>query len=112
MLLSDMEPHEQLAFAGLVRTLARQDGELSEEATATVAGLAREVGSSELWQLMVEAHEKLPGPSDVCAAAERVTRPEVRRFIYDRLVALAESDGVDVSETQLLGWLARAWDLD
>lgn len=107
--LSHLEPHERLAFAGLVRMLMRQDGEVTPEEAVAVSQIAKEAGPQQFWAAMNQAAECLPAPGDVSKAAGEVTRPEVRRWIYDHLVALAESDGVDVSEESLLRWLARAW---
>lgn len=110
--LSDLEPHERLAFAGLVRMLTRQDGKVTPEEASAITNLSKAAGSQQFWAAMNQAGECLPTPADVSKAAADVTRPEVRRWAYDHLVVLAESDGVDVSEQSLLMWLAGAWSLD
>ncbi len=112
MTLNDLEPHEKLALAGLVRALIRMDGAVSPEEGSAVSKLAHQVGAKEFWALMGKAQESLPTPADVSEAAEKVIRREVRRWAYGELRRLADSDGVEVAEVALLEWLRRAWALD
>jgi hypothetical protein len=110
--LSELEPHERLAFAGLVRALVRQDGEVSPEEATAMTKLAHRVGAQQFWAAMKTAQECLPNPSDVTEAAQDVTRTEVREWAFGQLRILADADGFDVAEQALLQWLSRAWELE
>lgn len=112
MTLDDLEPHERLALAGLVRAMTRQDGVVSAEEASAVTRLANAVGAKEFWLAMNEAQRTLPDPGDVSKAAEKVTRPEVRRWMYETLEELAGADELVVAEEALLHWLVRVWSLE
>ncbi|MBO6937726.1 MAG: hypothetical protein JJ863_22345 [Deltaproteobacteria bacterium] len=112
MKLKDLEPHERLALAGLVRAMTRQDGVVSAEEATAVTMLANAVGAKEFWFAMNEAQLTLPDPGDVSKAAETVTRPDVRQWIYGWLEDLAGADEVVVAEEALLRWLHQLWELD
>jgi len=109
--LSDLEPHERLAFAGLVRAMIRMDGEVTPDEAHAVTKIANAVGAQQFWAAMKTAQECLASPAEVSKAAEQVTRPEVRAWALGELRKLADSDGLDISEDALLRWLARAWEL-
>lgn len=112
MKLSELDDHERLVFAGLVRAMTRQDGEVTAEEAAEVTRLANEVGAKEFWFAMNEAQKMLPEPGDISNAAEGVTRQEVRRWMYEQLEILAGADEVVVAEEALLHWLVRIWSLE
>ncbi len=112
MTFDDLEPHERLALAGLVRAMTRQDGVVSAEEATAVTMLADAVGAKAFWSAMNDAQRTLPKPGDVSRAAEKVTRPEVRRWIYETLEDLAAADEIVVAEEALLHWLVRLWSLE
>ncbi len=109
MKLSD---HERLVFAGLVRAMTRQDGVVTGEEAAVVKELADVLGAEAFWSAMKEAQRTMPGPGDVSSAAASVTRPEARRWMFERLEELAAADEIVVAEEALLHWLVRIWSLD
>jgi len=112
MKLTELDDHERLVFAGLVRAMTRQDGEVTAEEAAAVTQLANAVGAKDFWLAMNEAQQMLPEPADISNAAEGVTRPKVRRWMYEQLEELAGADEVVVAEEALLHWLVRLWSLE
>ena len=128
MTLDDLEPHERLAFAGLVRMMVRADGVLSPAESAALSTLAREVGSMRFWRCMTEAQQALPdkapipadNPSsealpdmeDLSDAARNVERQPIREWIYEVLMGMAAADGnIGDSEGRMLDWLRALWGL-
>lgn len=110
--LDDLEPHERLAFAGLVRTMVRADGVLTAAESAALSTLAREVGSLRFWRCMTEAQQALPDMEDLSDAARNVSRPPVQQWIYEVLVGMAAADGnMGEAEGRLLDWLRALWGL-
>jgi len=109
--LSDLEPHERLALAGLLRFLVRMDGKLSSDEVAALATLGKELGSTLFWQTMARAQQELESADDVVEAVERVERPHVREWIYGILMGIAVVDGLSDEESELLDWLLQTWQM-
>ena len=49
---------------------------------------------------------------DVIASVTEVTDPRTRTWMYALLLEVANVDGLDVSEQQMLMWLANTWQVD
>ncbi|MEO0325708.1 MAG: hypothetical protein AAF447_22315 [Myxococcota bacterium] len=107
---AELEEHERLALAGLVRLMVRMDGEFTPAEVGAVAQIARDLGSSDFWTMMNEA--QLLEMEELAARVERVTRKPIRAWMYGLLVDLAGVDGVDPAEGELLKWLTETWELD
>lgn len=103
-----MKDDERTAFAGLLRLMTRMDGVLSPQEVASVSALAREIGAPELWSLMNET--SLLERADLVVLIDDV-RPQMRRWIHGILTRVAQADGVDESELELLWWLEDRWEL-
>lgn len=120
---------EELAFAGLARTLVRLDGVFSpEEAEALLPLLTvvltfpnttpreidaplTEAETKRGVELLDRSARELPTEEAVRAAAQEIVRPEVRQLFYDALFELAAVDSVSTSEDSLLHWLRELWHL-
>ena len=111
MQLSDLEPHERLALAGLLRLLVRIDGALSPAEVTALASLGRELGSALFWQSMAEAQQQLGSADEVVEAVETVERAPVRAWIYGILLGIAAVDGLTPEESELLEWLQQTWEM-
>ena len=109
--LGDLSPEERRAFVGLVRLMVRIDGEFSAQEVQALTLLARDVGSLEFWTEMRNAQEVLASADDVVRAVEEVNRQPVCEWMYGALMGLAAVDGIDVAESDLLGWLGTTWNL-
>ena len=103
---------EQLVFAGLVRVLVRMDGTFSTEEVKAVHRVATELGTKAFWAAMTESQNALPTVDDVIASVAEVTDPRTRTWMYALLLEVANVDGLDVSEQQMLMWLANTWQVD
>ncbi|MEM1416538.1 MAG: hypothetical protein AAGH15_16625 [Myxococcota bacterium] len=105
----ELEPHERLALAGLVRLMVRMDGEFSPGEVIAVSELAKQLGSAEFWTMMNEA--QLLEMEELSGRVATVQRLPVRVWMYGVLVELAAVDGIDPAETELLDWLSETWSL-
>ncbi|MEM7447900.1 MAG: hypothetical protein AAF355_06640 [Myxococcota bacterium] len=106
-----LNEHEQLAFAGLIRLIVRSDGSFTGPEAKMLGQIAASVGSQLFWKLMRTAQEKLETADDVFMQVAYVTRPEIRLWIYTVLHEIAQCDGVDRREDEVLEWLISTWDL-
>ena len=126
-----LAPHEQLAFAGLVRMLIRADGEFTAEEQYVVEMVTAELVPSPskdgtyrdapappepdpeaIWALIDRAGRELRDEAAVLRAAESVTTPEARGAIYQALREIAEADVISEAEWPLLHSLARLWGIE
>ena len=103
---------EQLLLTGLVRVLVRMDGTFSPEEMRAVQRVVEKVRARDFWARMVESQSELPTIDAVSREAMALVDPDKREFFFAILVHLARVDGVDVSEKQMLMWLARSWQVD
>jgi hypothetical protein len=110
--LKELEPHEQLALAALLRLLVRLDGEFSAGEQAAVEEIALDYGERRFWKLMDEAAQKAPDEQGIRTAALSVVRPPARELIYGLLLGVAQSDVIQGRESSLLDWLRAEWRLD
>lgn len=101
---------ELLVLAGLVRVMLTADGRLSHRELEHADELPRHLDlAADEWQrLWEEATRALPNATRVREAAARL-RPEVRDAVYERLYHLADADGLDDAEWDLLEWLDETW---
>jgi uncharacterized tellurite resistance protein B-like protein len=103
---------ERLVFAGLVRVLVRMDGTFSTDEVKAVHRVATQLGTKEFWGAMTESQSALPSVDDVIAAVPAVHDPRTRTWMFAMLLEVANVDGCDPSEQQMLGWLGRTWQVD
>jgi uncharacterized tellurite resistance protein B-like protein len=101
---------ELLVLAGLVRVMLTADGRLSQRELEHADELPRHLDlSADEWRrLWEEATRTLPNATQVREAAAHL-RPEVRDAVYERLYHLADADGLDDAEWDLLEWLDETW---
>ncbi|MFT5356295.1 MAG: hypothetical protein ACI9KE_003518 [Polyangiales bacterium] len=104
----EMREDERTAFAGLVRLMTRMDGVLSSEEVAAVSALAREIEAPNLWSLMNET--SLLERAELVLLIDDI-RPEMRSWIHGVLTRIAQADGIDEAELELLSWLEGRWNL-
>ena len=112
MNLEDLEPHERIAFAGMVRVMVRADGVLTPAESAALSRLAREVGSARFWACMTEVQQVVRDNEDLSDTVRNVKRREVQEWIYEVLVGISAADGnMGEVEGHMLDWVRAVWSL-
>jgi hypothetical protein len=111
MQLDDLDATEQLAFGGLARMMVRSDGSFSEAEEAKIEEVAADLGGVALfWKLVsASAQEHVDDEDAIRAHATAVTRPEARTLIRETLHKIAEAEGIEDGERELLDWLDETW---
>lgn len=111
MKTNDLEKHEQDTFGGLIRMMLRADGDFSEEEEARLNEIGEELGSAGLiWRVISNSAQAFPDDEQIRKSVKGVTRPEARKLILDTISKISASDGVDISEIELVAWLEKTWD--
>lgn len=105
----EFTPVELEAFARMVTTMLRVDGEASDAEKHALAALEEKVGSAiHYWLDRVEPLAK----DEFAAVAKTITRKEAQETIYEALFDLSASDQVVKQEWDLLKVLVDTWNID
>ncbi|MBX3246414.1 MAG: hypothetical protein KF901_04455 [Myxococcales bacterium] len=108
--IDDLEPHEQLAFGGLIRVLIRLDGHFSELEEEHLERVAEEIGGREaLWALISRSAQEHRNDDAIRDAARGVVRSDARVLIRDALESIARAETIVPAEQRLLDWLDETW---
>ena len=110
--IADLDDSEALALVGLMREVVQADGDYSPEEQGVVREIRDALGHERFDATIERAKQELPGRAEVKAHAKTIERQEARWAIWEQLVDIARSDGVDAEEEKPLVWLARWWDLE
>jgi hypothetical protein len=111
MTLTDLDPSEKLALAGLLR-LAVKLGHDAEEEADRVAHIAAQLGPDQLRALVDRAAEVIDDDETAFKAHMRaVTRPEAQELIYGTVYESAILGSLEPAERELLDWVAELWRL-
>lgn len=106
--LDSLSLPEQVALVVLVKALVVSDKEVSPEEAGHMNQIARTVGSDVMQRAdMVNIRDN----AALKAFLNTVPRQMAREVIYDELLAIAKSDGIEGSESDILDMVADAWDI-
>jgi hypothetical protein len=112
MELSDLNHDEQLALLGLVQFIGESNHEVTEEESDSIAEIVQALGEAHYRKVADEADERFADEEALRAFLEGVGRPEARELIYGAALEVALADTMGQGESELLDWLADAWDIE
>lgn len=110
MTLEELSETEQIVLLALVGLAARLDGNVSEIEVGWINRISEHIGQ-ERFEAVRDAAANFDHPDAILEAARGVTRPESRQVIYELVYDIASSDTIAERESDLLGRLAKLWDL-
>jgi hypothetical protein len=105
----EFTPVELEAFARMVTTMLRVDGEASDAEKQALSELEAQVGSAIRYQL--ERAEPL-AKDELATVARTITRKEAQEAIYEALFDLSVSDAIVKQEWELLKVLVDTWNIE
>ncbi|MEM9190182.1 MAG: TerB family tellurite resistance protein [Myxococcota bacterium] len=111
MKLSDLNDHEDLALVGLLREVVQADGEFSDIEREEVAKIRAELGGDRFDDAVAGVKERFPSRAAFKEFLKTIERKEARHLIFETMVSVAASDGVDISEEKPLLWLTSWWEI-
>jgi len=108
----DLSLEESVVLAAAMRVMMAADGELTTEEWEVVGQLAVEMGfDPKAWEDVWTAATRTLGREDkVRAALEEIRAERTREIVYEVLYRLANADGIDDREWDLLEWLDETWE--
>lgn len=106
--LRGISDDETIVLAGLMRLMVRMDGVFSAKEADALAALGRRLEHPYFWRMMAQALTL--EMDELSERLDRVALPH-RGPMLALLIHIAEADGLDDSESQLLAWLRGEWGL-
>jgi hypothetical protein len=77
---------------------------------ANIERVAADIGGRDaLWRSISRSAQEHADDEVIRQSADHVVRPRARALILDALARIAEADGVEVGEQELLDWLRAKW---
>lgn len=111
MQVQDLNAAEDVALLGLLREVVQADGVFTDIEQAEVARIRDAIGETRFNAAIHVVQDRFASRGELKEYLKTIERPGARRVIYDILIEVAASDGVDPSEEAPLRWLKSWWDL-
>lgn len=112
MELHDLNTDERTALVGLVKAIIFADGHISDDEREEVAEIIEALGEEAYQKHMDAFEERFPDEPSFQKFLKTITRQEARELIYGTILDGAAADAIEGGESELLAWLASAWDLE
>jgi len=112
MELHELNDNERTALVGLVKAVIFADGRVSEDEENEVADIIDAIGEEAYQKHMDAFEERFPDEASFQKFLTTITRQEARELIYGTILDGAAADAIEGGESELLSWLATAWDLE
>ncbi|HEX2660468.1 MAG TPA: TerB family tellurite resistance protein [Polyangia bacterium] len=110
--LHDLNDDERTALVGLVKAVIFADGRISDDERDEVAEIVEALGEDAYQKHMDAFEERFPDEPAFQKFLTTITRQEARELIYGTILDGAAADAIEGNESELLSWLASAWDLE
>lgn len=110
MTVHDLDRDERTVFAGALRRLVQAEGWVTDGEIAGIEELRSVFGFDDLDESLDRFVARCRSGDDLDAQARRVTRPEARAFVLERLEQVSLMDGYrDRTEEAFLQHLRSLW---
>jgi uncharacterized membrane protein YebE (DUF533 family) len=112
MELDELNEDERTALVGLVKSIIFADGRISEDEKDEVADIVDALGEESYQKHMDFFEERFSDEASFQKFLKTIKRQEARELIYGTILDGAAADAIEGGESELLTWLATAWDLE
>jgi hypothetical protein len=111
MEIRDLDHAEQLALLGLVQFIGESNRDVTDEESVSIARVVASIGAARYRELATEADERFTDEEALRDYVRSIARPEARELIYGTVLEVAMADTIQKNESDLLDWLASAWQI-
>ncbi len=112
MELRDLNADEKVALAALLEFVILASGTVTEDEEREIDALVEEMGDDAYRRAMEEVDRRFPDEESVKKFLKTITRQEARDLIYGTVIEAAMTDRVEGRESDMLEWVANAWDVE
>ena len=74
--------------------------------------IVEQLGEDTYQSLLTEVEERFSSEDDVRRFLATISRQDARELIYGTIMEMALSDSIDCAESEVLAWLAHAWNVE
>ena len=111
MELRDLNHEERLSLVALLREVVGADSSASEAEADAIDRVVEALGEDEYRRLVDEVDARFKDEAGFKAFLAGIDRQEARDLIYGTVLETATADTVSTSESDILDWLARTWNV-
>jgi hypothetical protein len=112
MILSELNADERIALVGLVKAVVLSDGRVSSDEIDEVAEIVDAFGEESYRQSLDAFESRFPDEPSFQKFLRTIARQDARELIYGTIVTGAAADAIEGHESELLAWLAEAWNVE
>jgi len=112
MRIEDLNADERLALVALVKAVIFADGVVSTEELEELEEVVDALGEPAYQALLSDAEKRFKSEKSLKDFLKTIKGDDAREVILGTVMELALSDAVDGSESELLDWLAEAWEIE
>lgn len=109
--IEDLNEDQRTALVGLLKVVVLADGTISDEEVAEVAEVVEALGEEEYQRLLDRFEAKFPDLPSFQKFLETIQGQDERELIFGTILSGAAGDAIEKGESELLAWLAKAWNI-
>jgi hypothetical protein len=109
--LRDLNEDERVALVGLMKLVVLSDSEVSEDELEHVEVLANAFGEDGYQAALDRFERQFRDEAEFRRFLQQIRRQDARDLIFGTILESADEGGLDTSETSLLDWLSRTWNV-
>ena len=111
MELRDLNHDERLSLVALLGEVVESDSSASDAEASAIDRVVEALGEDEYRRLADEVDTRFTDEAGFKAVLVGIGRQEARELIYGTVLETATADTVNTSESEILDWLARTWNV-
>ena len=112
MELDDLNQDERTALVGLMKVVVMSDGDVSEDEAEHVEMIAEALGEKAYQTTLDTFEARFPDVESFKTFLRSIARQDARDLIFATVLEAAEENGLEDAETEMLDWLASAWNVE
>ena len=112
MELSELNADERTALVGLVKAVVLSDGKVSQDEIEEVGQIVDAFGEESYQHVLDTFESRFPDETTFKGFLKTIDRQDARELIYGTIVTGAAADAIEGHESELLSWLAQAWNVE
>jgi hypothetical protein len=111
MELRDLNEDERVALVGLMKLVVMSDGEVSEDELEHVEVLVNAFREDGYRAALDRFERQFRDEADFRRFLQQIRRQDARDLIFGTILESAGEGALDTTETSLLDWLSRVWNV-
>jgi uncharacterized tellurite resistance protein B-like protein len=112
MNLSELSQDEKLALVALIKATVMADGQVSLEEVVELQSVVDDLGEETYHKLLDEVEKRFESEDALRKFLKTIKRQDAQELIYGTVMEIALTDSLQGEETDVLEWLAEAWNLE